>query len=94
MSIEEVDDEDDLRRSPSSCNPKHIIEGPDDDDDDVEVIEVHSNVPEEPAESVEAELSELTRMKLFNNNTYFFYRAPLQKMDFSRLRLLSPPASN
>jgi hypothetical protein len=91
VSIEEVDDKDDLRQSPSPRNPKHIIKDP---NNDVEVIEVHSDVPQKPAESAEAELSELTRMKLFNNNTYFFYRVPLQKMDFSRFRLLLPPASN
>jgi len=65
VSIEEIDDEDHLRQSRSPHNPKHILEGPDDDDEDVEVIEVHSDVPEKPAESAEAELSEITQMSIF-----------------------------
>jgi hypothetical protein len=51
MVIEDIEDEEDLRRSPPPPNPNHVLEGPDD------VIEVHSDVPEKPAESAEAELS-------------------------------------
>jgi len=66
VSIEEVDDEDDHRHSPPPHNSKHILEGPDDEGE--EVIEVHDDVPEEPAESAEAELSESNlNIELFYN---------------------------
>jgi len=65
VSIEEVDNENDLHQSPPPHNSKHIPEVPGNDDENVEVIEVHSDVTEKPAESVEAELSELTQMSIF-----------------------------
>jgi len=55
VSIEDVEDEDDLRRSPRPRNCNHILEGPDEDNDS-DIMEV--DAPEEPAESAEAELSE------------------------------------
>jgi hypothetical protein len=54
VSIEIVEDEDDLRQSPAPRNPAHILEGPDEDGDS-DAMEV--DVPEEPEESAEAELS-------------------------------------
>jgi len=38
VSIEDIDDEDTLHRSPPPRNPKHILEGPDDDDDNEVVV--------------------------------------------------------
>ena len=55
VSIEDVEDEDDLRQSPPPRNRNHILEGPDEDNDS-DIMEV--DAPEEPAESAEAELSE------------------------------------
>jgi hypothetical protein len=58
VSIEDVEDEHDLRRSLSPHNPAHVIEGPDGHDNEDDVIEVIDDTPEEPAESAESELSE------------------------------------
>jgi len=91
VSIEEIDDEEDLRQSPPPRNPNHILEGPGDNDErNPDVIEVHSNVPEKPAESAEAELSELNVVVLISAGLTFLCRAALQKMDVSYLCLLSP----
>jgi hypothetical protein len=68
---EDVSDEDDGYRSTPPHDPKHIIEGPDDDQDpDVIIVgssdgssddnsEADDEVPEKPDESAEAELSKI-----------------------------------
>jgi hypothetical protein len=55
--VEDIEDKEDLDQSLSLHNPNHILKGPDNDEDAAEVIEVHSDVPEKPAGSAEAELS-------------------------------------
>jgi len=53
VSIEDVEDKDNLRRSPPPCNRNHILEGPD-EDNDLNIMEVDAS--KEPAESTEAKL--------------------------------------
>jgi hypothetical protein len=92
--IKDIEDEEDLYQSPPLHNPNHILKGPDDDEDAAEVIEVHSDVPENPAESAEAELSKSYLNVKFLYILTFACRAALQKMDLSYLRLLSPDTSH
>jgi hypothetical protein len=92
--IEDIEDEGDLYQSPPLHNPNHILEGPDDDKDTAEVIEVHSDVPEKPAERAEAELSKSYLNVKFLYILTFACRAALQKMDLSYLCLLSPDTSH
>lgn len=91
VSIEEVDNEDDHHYSPPSRNPKHILKGPNDEGEGV--IEVYDDIPEEPAESTEAELSE-SNLNIELIVLTFVYRVAVQKVDFSCLHLLSPDASH